>query len=199
MMRATPDSPRMFASDLIDLFSRTHPAVVPALYIPGSLVPLAYGLLRYHTGALQTLSLFGAGFIAWTLTEYWLHRLLFHFDFHTDAGERAYFLIHGVHHKWPKDMYRLVMPPAVSLSLYVLFGTLFLVVFGHRFGWPFHSGFVAGYLVYDMSHYAIHHFRPRTSYGRRLRRHHLLHHFKDSRRRFGVSTWVWDSVFGTLE
>ncbi len=199
MIRATPDSPRMFDSDLVNLFSRTHPAAVLALYVPGSLVPFAYGLLRCHTGVVQAVGLFVAGFVTWTLTEYWLHRLAFHFEVRSPIGERFYFLIHGVHHKWPRDKYRLVMPPAVSLTLYVLFGALFLFVFGMRFAWPFFAGFVAGYLLYDMSHYAIHHFRPRTRYGRRLKRHHMLHHFMDSNRRYGVSTWVWDSVFGTLD
>jgi sterol desaturase/sphingolipid hydroxylase (fatty acid hydroxylase superfamily) len=91
-----------------------------------------------------------------------------------------------------------VMPPAVSITLYVVFAVLFRAVLGPRWMWPFHAGFVAGYLVYDMTHYATHHLRPRTRWGRLLRRHHFMHHFRDEGQRFGVSSPLWDWVFGTM-
>src|SRR5258706_576890 len=80
MMRATPDSPRMFESDFIDLFSRTHPLVVPALFVPGCLFS-AWGSVHYgHMGYLATVGLIAAGFAFWTVSEYWLHRLFFHWE-----------------------------------------------------------------------------------------------------------------------
>lgn len=198
MWRASPESPRMFDSDLFDAFSRTHPAVVPILYVPGVLLPLVYGASHSSLGLADSCSIFVLGFLSWTLTEYWLHRLVFHFEGQGPYWERVHFLLHGVHHRWAKDKYRLVMPPAVSLALYFLFGFLFYVVLGKRTMWPFHAGFVAGYLVYDMTHYATHHHRPRTRWGRMLRQHHFLHHFKDQSQRFGVSSPLWDWVFGTM-
>ncbi len=63
--------------------------------------------------------------------------------------------------------------------------------------WPFHAGFVLGYMTYDLTHYYIHHFNPKTKLGLRLKKHHMLHHFKDPDSRFGVSNTVWDAVFGT--
>lgn len=187
----------MFSNDLIDLFSRTRPGVVPALYIPGALLPIGYGVLVLHISVQVTLALAAMGYITWTLTEYWLHRLVFHFKPRGALGEKVHFLIHGVHHQWPKDKYRLVMPPAVSLSLYWVFAALFLLVLGPSKWLPFHGGFVTGYMVYDMTHYAIHHLRPRTEFGRRLKKHHMQHHFKNPKSHFGVSTMVWDRVFGT--
>jgi sterol desaturase/sphingolipid hydroxylase (fatty acid hydroxylase superfamily) len=198
MMRATPESPRMFDRDLFDVFSRTHPAIVPILYVPGAALPLIYGIVRQQVSVLAAAGLFSTGFISWTLTEYWLHRLVFHYPARGPIGARIHFYIHGVHHQWVKDKYRLVMPPAVSLTLYFLFAVLFHALFGPRWAWPFHSGFVAGYLAYDMTHYATHHLRPRTRWGQLLRKHHFLHHFKDDNQRFGVSTPVWDWVFGTI-
>ena len=197
MPRASPESPRMFERDLIDYFSRTHPLVVPALYVPGSVIPFVYAAatLGLNIGSCAALAVLG--FVTWTLTEYWLHRTVFHLRIPGARGQRFHFLIHGVHHQWPKDRYRLVMPPAVSITLYCLFAGLFHQLLGPRWMWPFHSGFVAGYLVYDMSHYSIHHVRPRSAWGRMLRRHHMLHHFKDTHQRFGVSTMFWDWVFGT--
>ena len=61
----------------------------------------------------------------------------------------------------------------------------------------FAAGFFAGYLAYDMTHYYLHHFRPRSRLGRRLRELHMRHHFQDDTRGFGVSAPWWDHAFGT--
>ena len=88
------------------------------------------------------------------------------------------------------------MPPGVSVPLYFGCLCLSLTVLGSA-GWAFHAGFVCGYAYYDLTHWWLHHGKPRTGYGRRLRRHHFLHHFKQTDARFGVSNLVWDKVFGT--
>jgi sterol desaturase/sphingolipid hydroxylase (fatty acid hydroxylase superfamily) len=197
MMRATPESPRMFESGFVDFFSRTHPAVVPVIFVPASVGLLWYGASE---GGLDVPSLalwFAVGVVLWSLSEYWLHRTLFHWTPRFPGGERLHFLVHGVHHQWPKDKYRLVMPPAVSITLFFVFLGLWYLLFGARLVWPIHAGFVAGYLLYDMTHYYVHHFSPKSDYGRELKKHHMLHHFKDPTRRFGVSSMVWDRVFGT--
>jgi sterol desaturase/sphingolipid hydroxylase (fatty acid hydroxylase superfamily) len=196
MLRATPDSPRMFESDFIDFFSRTHPVVVPLLYVPASTYLCWYSVRVQEVGVGLTALLVAAGLLSWTLCEYWLHRLFFHWVPKGAWGDRLHFLVHGVHHKWPHDRYRLVMPPAVSITLFVVFISLFVVVFG-RYGWAFHAGYTVGYMYYDLTHYCLHHFRPTTAYGVRLKKHHMLHHFKDSDCRYGVSSKLWDYVFGT--
>jgi sterol desaturase/sphingolipid hydroxylase (fatty acid hydroxylase superfamily) len=187
----------MFESDFIDLFSRTHPLIVPLLFVPAA----GFGFVRSMTHGgqsfLVTLALFAGGFVAWTLAEYWLHRLFFHWEPGGRWGERMHFLVHGVHHKWPRDKFRLVMPPAVSISLYFIFLGIFWVTLGPSYTWGFHAGFVVGYMFYDLTHYYLHHFSPKTEYGRTLKKNHMLHHFKDHESRFGVSNMVWDRVFGT--
>jgi sterol desaturase/sphingolipid hydroxylase (fatty acid hydroxylase superfamily) len=190
-------SPRMFESAFLDFFSRCHPIVVPVLYVPGAVVALAESLSRARVGVGRTTCVFALGLVLWTLAEYWLHRLVFHWQASSAWGKRLHFFAHGVHHQWPRDKYRLVMPPGVSIPLYFGFLVLFLLVLG-RFGWAFHGGFVTGYAFYDLTHFWLHHGVPRTAYGRRLRRHHMLHHFKDSAARFGVSSSVWDRVFGSM-
>jgi sterol desaturase/sphingolipid hydroxylase (fatty acid hydroxylase superfamily) len=197
LIRETPDSPRMFQSNLVDLFSRTHPVIVPVLFVPGACVLFAYSILRTDLGWIATAALAFAGFVSWTFAEYWLHRLFFHWKPKGRWGERMHFLVHGVHHNWPRDKYRLVMPPAVSISLYFIFLGFFLLTLGPRYTWGFHAGFVVGYMFYDLTHYYLHHFTPRSEYGRRLKKNHMLHHFKDSTRRFCVSNMVWDRFFGT--
>jgi sterol desaturase/sphingolipid hydroxylase (fatty acid hydroxylase superfamily) len=197
LIRESPDSPRMFQNDLVDLFSRTHPVIVPILFVPGAAVVFAYSGLRAGVGWVETSVLAVAGFVTWTFAEYWLHRLFFHWSPPGKWGERLHFLVHGVHHTWPRDKYRLVMPPAVSISLYFIFLGIFLLTIGPKYTWGFHAGFVVGYMFYDLTHYYLHHYNPRSDYGRRLKKNHMLHHFKDHSRRFCVSNLVWDRLFGT--
>ena len=197
ILRETPESPRMFESDFVDAFSRTHPAIVAILFVPATLGLFAWSIVQAGVGVGTTLALFVAGFVTWTLLEYWLHRGPFHWKPKVSWGERLHFLLHGVHHQWPKDRYRLVMPPAVSITLFFVFGAVWLLTVGTTYGWACHAGFVAGYMTYDLTHYYIHHFHPKTAFGRALKKHHMLHHFKDPDSRFGVSTMFWDRVFRT--
>jgi sterol desaturase/sphingolipid hydroxylase (fatty acid hydroxylase superfamily) len=187
----------MFENDFLDLFSRTHPAVVPILFVPTALAMLYYGVVEKGVGIAAMVGLYVAGFITWTFVEYWLHRTFFHWQPGGKWGDRLHFLVHGVHHKWPRDKYRLVMPPAVSISLFFAFLGIFYLALGSVLVWPFHAGFVIGYMSYDMTHYYIHHYNPRSEYGMRLKKNHMLHHFKDHSSRFGVSFMIWDRVFGT--
>lgn len=197
MLKATPESPRMFQSDFLDFFSRTHWSVVPIIWLPVCTLMMIYSISRTEAGVAASLGLFTAGFIVWTLAEYWLHRTFFHWQPGGKWGERMHFLVHGVHHNWPKDKYRLVMPPAVSVSLYFLFLGIFYPIFGSTFVWSWHAGFVAGYVFYDCTHYWLHHYTPKSEYGRRLKKNHMLHHFEDPDSRYCVSNLVWDKVFRT--
>jgi 4-hydroxysphinganine ceramide fatty acyl 2-hydroxylase len=197
MLRETPDSPRMFESDFVDFFSRTHWAIVPLLYVPAAIYLLWYGFAQAGVGVLASIALFIGGALTWSIIEYWLHRTFFHWVPKGPLGERIHFLAHGVHHSWPKDKYRLVMPPAVSISLFWAFLGIFFLALGPRLVWPFQAGFVVGYMSYDMTHYYVHHYNPKTRYGLALKKHHMLHHFKDPTKPFGVSSMLWDYVFGT--
>jgi dihydroceramide fatty acyl 2-hydroxylase len=62
---------------------------------------------------------------------------------------------------------------------------------------PFGAAFLAGYLAYDVLHYHVHHHRPKTALGKRLRELHMRHHFQNHERGYGVSAPFWDHVFGT--
>ena len=188
-------SPPMFDSKLLDAFSRVHPTVPVVIFLPAIAVLVAWGLTR--VSVLATLGLFAAGYALWTLFEYWLHRIVFHFEPENGFGARLHWIIHGVHHDHPNDPMRLVMPPAVSVPLAaVVFGVLYLI-FGSDYAPALGAGFFAGYLAYDLTHYYLHHFRPRGRLGRMLRERHMRHHFQDDTRGFGISAPYWDEVFGT--
>jgi dihydroceramide fatty acyl 2-hydroxylase len=188
-------SPRMFESDLLDKLSRVHPVVPPVLFIPAIAVLFALG--QEGRGPFEVAGILLAGYLFWTLTEYWLHRLVFHFEPDTGWGHRLHWIIHGVHHDHPNDPLRLVMPPSVSVPLALAFYGLFVLVLPPEVAQLFAAGFLAGYLAYDMTHYHVHHHRPRSRVGKLLRELHMRHHFQDETRGFGVSAPFWDYVFGT--
>jgi sterol desaturase/sphingolipid hydroxylase (fatty acid hydroxylase superfamily) len=188
-------SPPMFESRLLDSLSRVHPVVPVLIFAPAIALLLAWSL--EHASLPATAGLTLGGYAMWTLFEYWLHRLVFHFEPQEGIGARLHWIIHGVHHDHPNDPLRLVMPPAVSIPLGgAVFGVIYLV-FGRHYAPGLGAGFFAGYLIYDMTHYYLHHVRPHGRMGRMLRERHMRHHFQDDTKGFGISAPYWDEVFRT--
>jgi sterol desaturase/sphingolipid hydroxylase (fatty acid hydroxylase superfamily) len=189
------DSPPMFESRLLDACSRVHPLVPVIVFVPGIALLAAWSLSNVSLPI--TIALAIGGYALWTLFEYWLHRIVFHFEPEDGFGARLHWIIHGIHHEHPNDPLRLVMPPAVSIPLAgAVFGVLYLA-FGNEYGPGLGAGFFAGYLAYDMLHYYVHHFTPRSRLGRMLRERHMRHHFQDETKGFGISAPYWDEVFRT--
>ena len=194
-------SPRMFRVDWIERhLSRVRPWQVLVVWVPVALALAAMGALDPALTSRRLALALAGGLFAWTLLEYLLHRYVFHFT-PSPGSELAgdvHFLVHGVHHDFPHDADRLVMPPVLSILLAVLIGTPLCLAVGPHLFHPIFAGLVLGYLWYDMTHYAAHHLKPHTELGAFLRRHHYLHHFKSPGARFGVTTPFWDYVFGTM-
>src|SRR5262245_29203511 len=96
---------RLFRSDFLEFFTRVHPIVPVLLYLP-----LIVYFLFLNSGLPwpRLASFFGAGVLTWTLTEYLLHRFLFHSSPQGPSAKRVIFLIHGIHHDYPNDSRRLV-------------------------------------------------------------------------------------------
>jgi len=188
-------SPPMFKSGLLDRFTRVHHLVPVVIFLPAIVLLFATGIGR--VGLLASLALAVCGYALWTLAEYWIHRVIFHFEPEGGIGARVHWMFHGVHHDHPNDPLRLVMPPSVSIPLALGFWGLFVLVLGTPWAHVFAAGFLAGYLAYDMTHYHVHHHRPRTRLGKLVRELHMRHHFQDDTKGFGVSAPFWDYVFGT--
>lgn len=197
---------RLFKSDFLEFFTHVHPAVVPIVWLPVAAAFLVGAAVRSPTtGALGVFYLpvgVVGGLFVWTLTEYVLHRFVFHFRPRTPWQERLSFLFHGVHHAQPQLKTRLVMPPAVSIPLAAIFYGLFYLILGVLLSapqWvgPTFAGFLIGYVIYDLTHYATHHFAMRRGYFKYLKRYHMQHHYKTPDKRYGVSSPLWDMVFGT--
>lgn len=188
----------MFENDFLERFSRIHPATPFVVWVPVAMLVMSHAILQRHTAVMVAVAAFFGGMLTWTLAEYVLHKYVFHWENDTAWGKRVHFLLHGVHHEYPNDKDRLVMPLLTSVPLAVIFYSLFVTLLRGTVGEPFFAGFVVGYLFYDGSHYYVHHFVPKTRWGKLLRRHHLTHHFADHDGGFGVSSPLWDIVFHTM-
>ena len=188
----------MFESELLERFSRIHPATVFVLWVPVMVGMLCRSWSRHELSLASTVGLYVGGLLMWTLCEYVLHRWVFHWIDETPRGRRIHFVLHGVHHDFPNDKDRLVMPLGASIPLGLMFYGLFYVLLGTTVAEPLFAGLVLGYLFYDGSHYAIHHFKQKTRVGRFIKRHHMRHHHMDHDGGFGVSTPLWDVIFRTM-
>lgn len=188
-------SPQLFENPLLDKFSRVHWTMPLVVYIP-IVVLLAWLSLRAFS-PLMVIAAALVGYFIWTLIEYFGHRYLFHAELPGTWGARLHFLIHGVHHVHPNDPLRLVMPPLLSAPIMLIALLVTDLLFGLPLGLPFLMGFIIGYICYDMVHYYVHHANPKTRLGLTLRRLHMLHHFRDPERSYGVSAPWWDYIFKT--
>lgn len=193
---AESETNRMFESDLFEFFSRT-PWWLPLVIFVPIISFTGYRAIELGTSPLMFPPMFLVGVVVWTLLEYWLHRVLFHYDAKSKLGQRFIWLSHGVHHDWPNDKMRLVFPPAISIPLALLFFWLFGLAFGDAGRYAPFAGLAFGYLAYDMIHYATHHFAWDGKVMKYLRAYHMAHHFKHEPTRYGVSNPLWDYVFGT--
>ncbi len=190
-------SAQMFESSFLELFSKVHWTVPLFLFVPA----VSYFLYQsWQSATLSLLAMLGwvlGGIFIWTVIEYVLHRFVFHYQPPGELGAKLHFIFHGVHHDYPNDSMRLVMPPVVSIPLATLFYYLFSYLIPGAAFHPFFAGFLIGYLCYDMLHYAIHHAPMKGKFWMTLKTHHLKHHFKDPDNGYGVSSPIWDIIIGT--
>lgn len=184
----------MFKSDFLETFSKVHWTVPMILYLPVVAFFIYLSLVKEAVPFGTFLLLFVAGLLCWTLFEYILHRWVFHYVPKAKWALRLHFIFHGVHHDYPNDVKRLVMPPSVSipLALGVYYG--FRSFMPPYYLYPFFAAFVLGYIFYDTVHYALHHFNFKGSFWKKIKKHHMLHHYSDASKGFGVSSELWDRV-----
>ncbi len=181
---------RMFESDFFEFFSKVHPATPFIFWIPVATSVLGYALYAQVTTPFESIPLLALGFLTWQLLEYWIHKKVFH----TWPGPTA----HGFHHRYPDDDTRLVMPLTVSIGLASLIGAGLYFIHRPDLTVPWWVGLVFGYLWYDFLHWSTHHREPLTNWGKKLRAHHLAHHFGDAEKNFGISHMWMDRVLGSL-
>ena len=189
------ESVRMFKSDLLEALSKVHFLVPIILFVP-VIGYFIYEAFEKNLGLATFFEMFFLGLFVWTLVEYIMHRFLFHYTPPDKPWAlRLHFIFHGVHHDYPSDAKRLVLPPSVSIPLATAFYFLFNYFLPPNYIYGFFPAFLLGYLFYDETHYAIHHFNFKGSIWKKIKQHHMLHHYQDPDKGYGVSSPLWDKIF----
>lgn len=188
---------RLFQNQYLEYLTKTHPLVIWGMYMPVLIFfPYYCSTTLDFTGWKITL-IFLSGVFFWTFTEYVLHRFVFHHHPETEKARRVVYVLHGNHHEYPRDKERLFMPAVPSLIIASAFFFVFHLILGKN-AFAFFPGFMLGYLIYGSMHYAIHAWNPPFKWMKGLWRNHHLHHYKHMDMGFGVSSTLWDHVFGTM-
>ncbi|MFN8153295.1 MAG: sterol desaturase family protein [Bacteroidia bacterium] len=187
----------LFRNRFLEALTRTHFAVPVVLYLVIAFLLLLFAYRQHELYFLNVVWIFPLGLITFTLVEYAIHRWIFHFHADTEHQKEIKFKIHGVHHAFPKDKDRLVMPPVLSMLVAVVFYIIFRWMLGNTV-LLFFPGFLSGYSTYLLIHYAVHRFRPPANFLKFLWSHHALHHYKSEDAAFGVSNPFWDYLFRTM-
>ena len=192
---------KIFKNPFLERLSKTNPTQNIIVYGLAIGLLIAYAVIQVNISSLAMLLLFITGMLFWTLSEYLLHRFLFHWVSESKFIQRFHFVMHGSHHQYPKDKSRLLMPPVPGLImasvLFLFFYVIFMIVNMSWLTYGFFPGFFTGYLMYSFVHRAIHTKKPPKHF-KHLWLHHNKHHFKYPNKAFGVSNRFWDRVFGTM-
>ena len=187
---------QIFKNQYLEYLTKTHPLVIWGLYLPIIVFFLFYSSFKFEFSFLQISLLFLAGIFFWTFFEYIMHRFVFHWTSDNPRIQRISYVMHGNHHEFPRDKQRLFMPPVPSIIIASLvFAIMYVLIKSYTFS--FFPGFILGYLLYGSMHYAIHAWNPPFMWMKPIWRNHHLHHYKSDHQGFGVSSHIWDKVFGT--
>lgn len=191
---------RIFKSKVLEYMTKAPAPVSATIYISIGVLMLYVGYSQLVMDSfIEAAALFLAAMFFWTFFEYVFHRYINHLDEYFPDSKWAYKIahtIHGIHHEYPRDKERLMMPPIPGLVIVSLLYLGFRVILGDLV-YVFMPGFMTGYLIYASVHIAVHKRKVpailKTQY-----RHHALHHYKYPDKAFGVSTTLWDRIFGTM-
>ncbi|GAB3323823.1 hypothetical protein GCM10027299_20430 [Larkinella ripae] len=186
----------LFENPILERLSRTHISVPIGIYLVTSTIFGWYAFTYTDMSAAWIGFLFFAGVTVFSLVEYAVHRGVFHMEADTPAKAKIQYTFHGIHHEYPKDKTRLAMPPAAAIFVgAALFAVMFLLL--GEASYAFFPGFLVGYSGYLFVHFIVHAYAPPKNFFKWLWINHSVHHYKSHDRNYGVSSPLWDHVFGT--
>lgn len=186
----------LFDNPILEALSRTHIAVPITMWLTLSafLGWYAFTYTDMSTGLIT--GLFTAGLFVFTLFEYVLHRYLYHLEPTNETRAKIQYTFHGIHHEFPKDKTRLAMPPALAIFVAAFFFGVFFLLMGEA-AYAFFPGFLVGYSGYLAVHFIVHAYAPPKNIFKWLWINHSIHHYKNPESNYGVSSPMWDYIFGT--
>jgi sterol desaturase/sphingolipid hydroxylase (fatty acid hydroxylase superfamily) len=189
---------QLFQNPILEKLSRTHISVPLIIFSLFSSILLYWSITHTSLTPAVTMGMFVLGFVIFTWVEYMTHRHVFHMKIYTETRKKIQYLIHGVHHEFPRDKERLAMPPLVSITIATLLLLIFRVFMGD-FVFSFLPGFLTGYAFYLSIHYMVHAYQPPKNFMKTLWINHSVHHYKNGEVIFGVSSPFWDYLYGTMK
>ena len=190
-------SKKLFNNPVLEALSRTHIAVPLTVFFSYSAGLLYWSVTHTSLSAGMTVGMFFLGMLVFTWVEYNIHRYIFHLAPTTPKRAQFQYTMHGVHHEFPKDKTRLAMPPLLSITLATMLLLVFRLILGD-FTFSFLPGFLVGYAMYLSVHYMVHAYQPPKNFLKVLWVNHAVHHYKDGEIVFGVSSPLWDYIYGTM-
>jgi len=185
--------------NFLEAFTRWPWWYIFIMWTPFIVYMLKQGL--QHMSVPYTLLMFAFGLLSWSIVEYTLHRFVFHVTTDTTMWNYFHFFAHGIHHLTPNDSTRLTFPPTFSGVIALVLAQLPSAVIPVATGiQPFLAGLAMGFVLYDTAHYYFHHGEATwmPSFLQKQKSIHLNHHYKDDSTNFGVTSPLFDWVFGTL-
>ena len=191
-------SKRLFENPILEKLSRTHISVPLIIFFIYSSGLLYWNVTHTSLTLWVSIVMFFVGMLTFTWVEYLIHRYIFHMPTFTKAREKLQYTLHGVHHDYPKDKERLAMPPLMSITISTILLFLFKLVLGDLV-FSFLPGFLVGYALYLAIHYMVHAFQPPKNFLKWLWINHSVHHYKAGESVFGVSSPLWDYIYGTMK
>jgi len=191
-----PQRVRIFKNDFLERLTLVRWQTIFKFWVPVIFVLLYVGNKNYDLSFSTNAGLVLMGMLVWSLAEYLIHRYPFHWSPENQFGKQLVYSMHGNHHDDPFDPLRGVMPIAPAIIYVLILYGLFSLIVPAQFLQVFFAGFLIGYLCYDGIHYFTHHGKPKSKIGKYLRRVHLVHHVHEDSM-FGISSPLWDFVFGT--
>lgn len=190
-------SPPLFGNKYLDAFTRTHIAIPVSIFFIYAIGLIYWTAIATDLNILQIISLFLGGWFVFTFVEYHVHKRFYHMEPTSEKRKELSYKFHGVHHDFPKDKQRLAMPPIMSIVI----GTVLLFIlklFLGKYAFSFLAGFMVGYACYLIVHYIVHIFRAPNNFFKALWTNHAIHHYQNDEIMFGVSSPLWDYIYGSL-
>jgi dihydroceramide fatty acyl 2-hydroxylase len=140
------------------------------------------------------------GLLNWSLGEYLLHRFAFHGETPCNHSRGYFYIMHLGHHDDPQSVDQLFVSFWMSAPTAIVYCLLAWGILGNwRSVAYLFIGLVIGYTAYELLHYQAHHGRPKLRLFKYLRKYHQLHHGETPNLRFGVTSPLFDYLFGTFQ
>src|SRR5215213_4090142 len=172
----------------------------PFIFYTAILSAMQYAVVRSGASSLPAAAgLFVGGLLTWGLYEYVTHRWVLHREPKAEGFNLPGNLTHLRHHADPNSLQRLNVQLSESVPVCVVY---FLLAWALAGSWQaathLYTGLIAGYFFYEYLDYQAHHGTSRGRLTRYFRKYHLQHHHHDATVRFGVTSPLFDYLFGTF-